>query len=497
MSTRAPVDGRSIGELLLDADYLARRLLMDVTGDDAPAMLRTWGEVVEAAADLWRALPSPPVGPADRATMNRLEQIARSQHRTQLARGWPGDGPADERLLGIAETFSRAADLARSPAGKNVRPRTAAGRADLGAARMRVMHTLYVGAHAVGVATRTHLQNIRTDTAPKRQLHLRLKPPPTPSQSRALKRLGAPWAAGRLAVAEELAGGYLGHRFSQVMRGEHYTPPPWGTGRLQDAFASWDVQAHRTLSSSPTVSNLALVTHTQAVIATGSAAILHAAASTGTLDVDTYQHRLAPALDATQQGWTRAAEAWDDLASRGERADPALARAANEVRAAVHQIAIDGTGWATPQVMEGRINLTEAAAAVHQAMVAASDVACVHRDGVDQSELSGSARAVAAWLRANTTDEEIEGADAAVVVPRAGDDNRAVTIPEAMRRSLSAHADQLMDTTVVAASAGSALIGAATGQQSAQPAHGRPHRRSKEKKPALSLGRDREPARPR
>ena len=46
-------DERSVGELLLDAEFISRQILMDVTGEDAPAMLRTWGEVVQSAAELW------------------------------------------------------------------------------------------------------------------------------------------------------------------------------------------------------------------------------------------------------------------------------------------------------------------------------------------------------------------------------------------------------------------------------------------------------------
>jgi len=44
-------DERSVGELLRDADVTTRQLLMDATGQDAPAMLRTWGEVVQLT---WR-----------------------------------------------------------------------------------------------------------------------------------------------------------------------------------------------------------------------------------------------------------------------------------------------------------------------------------------------------------------------------------------------------------------------------------------------------------
>ena len=53
-------DGRSVGELLLDADHTARDLLIDAPDLDAAVVLRTWGEVVQTAADLWAALPAPP-----------------------------------------------------------------------------------------------------------------------------------------------------------------------------------------------------------------------------------------------------------------------------------------------------------------------------------------------------------------------------------------------------------------------------------------------------
>src|SRR5665811_1752067 len=143
-------DERSVGELLLDADFTTRQGLMDVTGQDAPAMLRTWGELVQSAAELWATLPQPFRGttsPIDGITMARLESMSQAMHRDQVRRGWPGDGPSDERLLHVAETFTRAADLIGRRGG-HISPTDPAIRADLDAARMRIMHTLYVSAHS-------------------------------------------------------------------------------------------------------------------------------------------------------------------------------------------------------------------------------------------------------------------------------------------------------------------------------------------------------------
>ncbi|PWJ23350.1 hypothetical protein ATK17_3844 [Branchiibius hedensis] len=453
MSTSStPVDGRSIGELLLDADFQSRQLLLDVDGDDAAAMLRTWGEVVQAAGELWSALPPHRLSsPVDGATMQRLEAMSQAQHRVQLAQGWPGDGPPDERLLSIAGNLQRAAELAAGP-GRHVRPRTEAGRKDLDSARMRVMHTLYVGAHAVGVAVHQHVDDVRARST-KRASARELRGIPRGQD-----------AATRITAFEQLAGGYVGNGFSRVLAGEHYTPP-WGTGRLHQAFVAWDIQAHRTLAAAPSAANLNLVAGTQAMIATASTALLGAAAAAGRVDGDDYQHRLAPALDANQQSWARGANRWGTLSSRGERADPALVHAAGECRAAVHEIAFDRTRWATPDVMASRVDLADAAVTVQQAMIATAELACVYRDVVDQEpELQGSARIMAAWTReVDQTDPNRASTHdfSAPVSPADVHANRAVKIPDIVRQSLVSDADEVVEVSRAAMSATGALTNVA------------------------------------
>ncbi len=83
-------DRRSVGELLRDADHLARDLLLDLDGDQAAALLRTWGETVQAAAELWRSLPAPTPsvqGRADAEILTRLQAHAQRMHRRQLTVG--------------------------------------------------------------------------------------------------------------------------------------------------------------------------------------------------------------------------------------------------------------------------------------------------------------------------------------------------------------------------------------------------------------------------
>jgi hypothetical protein len=50
-------DTRTVGEMLHDTDHLARHLLMDVSGDDAGSLLRSWPTLVDASSQLWESLP--------------------------------------------------------------------------------------------------------------------------------------------------------------------------------------------------------------------------------------------------------------------------------------------------------------------------------------------------------------------------------------------------------------------------------------------------------
>src|SRR5674476_22535 len=434
-------DQRSVGELLLDADFTTRQLLMDVTGQDAPAMLCTWGEVVQSASELWATLPQPFRGttsPIDGVTIARLESMSQLMHRDQVRRGWPGDGPPDERLLHVAETLTRAADLIDRRGG-HIGPTDPAVRADLDAARMRIMHTLYVGAHSVGAAAQQHVADVELATT--RGMSDR--------ESRAVPR--GQDAINRLAAFEQLAGVYVGNQFARAAQGEH-VHGPHGTERLQQALIGWDIQAHRTLAATPTPANLLLASRTQAGIATAAAAILHAGARTGHVDAHAYEHRLAPTLDATQQAWTHVATRWAEMTSPASRTDLDLVQAAGEVRAAVREVAHDKTTWARPDVMAGRVDLGEAAQHLQQAL--SSDVAA------QDTSLTGPARAMSHRANADidrTADRGHRGKDVVWVTPGDVYANRTVTIPEPVRAGLVDAADTLVQTASNAMSAAACL----------------------------------------
>jgi hypothetical protein len=306
-------------------------------------------------------------------------------HRNQIRRDWPGDGPTDERLLRVAENFTRAADLVQIR-GSHIRPVDPAVSADVDAARMRIMHTLYICAHGVTVATQQLVRDVRSGSRGK-----------SSRETRAVAR--GQEAVCRLAAFEQLAGAYVGNRYVRIVQGEHVRGP-YATERLQQALIGWDIQAHRTLAAAPTASNLLLVARTQADLTSATARMLHAGARTGHVDGHAYQHRLSPTLDAAQRAWTHVAGRWAQLTAPGHRADPVLVDAANELSAAALEITHDKTTWAATDVIAGRVDLGEAAPILQQAMSAAVDVACVTRDvAAEDPHLTGPARAMA--LRAN------------------------------------------------------------------------------------------------
>ena len=264
-------DVRSVGEMLLDVDYLARQLLIEVTGDDAGHLVRGWPDVVSAAAEVWSALPPrrDPVTGEREPDMDRLLILAEGV-RGSLHTGWPGTGTSDPRVTQIADTLTRAARLIERYAGE-IPVERAAVRQDLDAARTRIMHGLYVTAHAVGVALHQHGRDRHRDASATGR--------PVPLSTRRSPYAVAPtgqWIQ-RLAVCERAAGSYLDRGFAHALAGEA-TRPLDDPGRLQRALTAWDIQAHRTLASAPTPTNVLLVTRTQGLIAGAGLVLVDAAA---------------------------------------------------------------------------------------------------------------------------------------------------------------------------------------------------------------------------
>ena len=381
-------DTRTVGEMLHDADHLARHLLMDVTGDDAGHLLRSWPALVDAGSRLWEALPGRRLDPVERdLPLQRLVSTT-STFTGFLARSgsWPGDGPTHAGVDQVTETLRTAGALiARYGAGVPAhQTRTAR---DIDATRARVMHTLYVTAHAITVALNNHGRDRVRDSrsqgrpVPLSRTHTAYAVPPTVA-----------WMQ-RVAKCENLAHSYLVGGFVTAVRGEAARSPD-EHDRIPRALAWWDIQAHRTLAHDPSAANLVLITRTQSLIAGASLTLLAAVADVRRHDIDATPHldRAHPAVARAAASWSRLGSRWHDLTRPSDRLDPALARAAGEVRTAYRELTHEVTTQASPETIASRPGLSRGFDASLDAFESAAELAHAVAEQAERNYLTGPAR---------------------------------------------------------------------------------------------------------
>jgi len=378
-------DVRSVGEMFFDVDYLARQLLMDVDGDAAGTLLRSWPKMVAAAEDLWASLPGrrPGVDERDRPITSLSAQAATIETSLAGRAAWPGQGATSPRIDQMTQTLMNAAALVRRYGAWIPHEQPDAHR-DLEAARMRIMHGLYLTAHAVNVALHEHGRDRVSDARSSgRRIHLAQHHSPY-----AIAPTGV-WI-DRMSACENTARSYLTERFTQALAGEAMRPFD-DPSRLPQALANWDIQTHRTLARDLQASNILLIARTQGLIAGASMVLVDAAAAVGVLE---RSERLVPAIAEAGRSWSNLASRWADLAPPGARLEQPLARGAAEVRAAYRQITHDKTTLASPEVIAGRPGLPQALLATLRAIESGSELAVVVAEKADAPDLTGPARAL-------------------------------------------------------------------------------------------------------
>ena len=448
-------DRRTVGELLADSDALARETLLDMSAEQAPAMVRTWGHVVQSAARLWAVLPPASLTPpSEPDVMVRLYQVGTGIGRSVSAGGWPGPGLTDDRLSQMAHNLSRAAFLVKRYGG-DVRPTTVETRADIAAARSRVMHGLYVGAHGTRVALTEHVKDmqhrLQIDARRRRPMSER----PTTGEI-----VAAQVMINRLGVFEQLAVGYVAaHPVTLASFGQAAATPR--ASRLQSALAGWDIQVHRTLAANPDSLDLVRVARVQALIASVAGIVTEAAATKGKLDRDLAEE-LRPRLEGSQVAWTRAAKRWAELTGPASRTDPALARAAGEVRAAIAATSSTQTGWATPDQLADRLDLAKTAKTLHLSLLAAVDVAYLTREvAANHPGLTAPAGVIAMRAQGEAelvSDQGETRHDGKVwATPHQIATNELIPLPEPARRGLVNLADDVIATSNRAVQAAASL----------------------------------------
>jgi hypothetical protein len=313
---------RTVGELLADSDQLARETLLEATPDHAPAMVRSWNQLVRSADELWAVLSSVPDSPSGLDPMERLRAVGEAIGRSVTAGHWPGQGPTDEHLTEIADNLTHARHLVE-PAGPSQQAPLEMQR-DIEDLHGQVMHTLYVAAHGTAVALGAHVTDLQHRLAAGERRRQPLAERPT-----LLEITAAQGMIARFDGFEQLAGAYLFGLPRSANADQMREAAP--ATRLKTALAAWEVQAHRTLANNPDPADLVRVARVQALITSTTSILTEAAARKGHIDNDVFQ-RLALALGANQVAWSRAAKRWGELTSPASRTDPALVGAASEVR---------------------------------------------------------------------------------------------------------------------------------------------------------------------
>ncbi|HRK48294.1 MAG TPA: hypothetical protein PK324_21880, partial [Nocardioides sp.] len=301
-------DVRSVGEMLFDVDYLARQLLMDVGGDDAGTLLRSWPTMVAAAEDLWASLPGrrPGADERDRPITRLSAQASTIESSLSGRKAWPGQGPTNPRVDQMTQTLLTAAALVRRYGAEIPHEQPDAHR-DLEAARTRLMHGLYLTAHAVNVALHDKGRDRVNDARGQGRL-VQLAQHHSPY---AIAPMGV-WV-DRVSACESTARSYLTDRFAQALAGEAIRTVD-DPGRLAQAMATWDIQSHRALARDLEPSNILLITRTQGLVAGASMVLVDAATTAGDATFELNAQLFQANLLVPRGEWQRAEQTvWQTL----------------------------------------------------------------------------------------------------------------------------------------------------------------------------------------
>ena len=384
-------DRRSVGELLAECDLSTRRLLFDPGALDAAAMVRTWPEVVQTAHELLDALPTANpvirpgksgggVGGGGDLTGERLHLMATALDLNLRRRVWPGAaGPADAQLLTVAGNLQRAHDLVRRHLRVTDTPAPAV-LADAEAARTKILHTLYVGSHAISLAVRAQIGEAR----------FRQRTVSVTQHRGQLTALHV--AQSRLAAFEQVAGTEVYRTFPAATTGEHRERP--APDRLSSALAGWDIQAHRALAKAPSMAHLAEVTRVHATTLALTRVVLAAAAAHFAIDSRTHRAQLEPRLSAAESAWGTLHATVRDLTGHAHRnVNPDLRTAGAELVHALSEMVLDGTAVADATTIAKRVDLASTARTLTDALDSPQQISMILIDAALDPRTRVSARA--------------------------------------------------------------------------------------------------------
>lgn len=359
-------DVRSVSELLLEGDLTSRRMLMDAEQFDAAALAAAWSGLLQAAEDFVSVLPRRGAGPEIvlpstardpslgrlRAVTDRLEGLRQNHH-------WLASAPANGELMTVVGNLIRARDLVVAHHRAQPVPPEDVLR-DGAAARARVIHTLWVSAHAMSLAAR-HASQAQTAGSRGRPAWRE-------------REASAPSAVMKIADSlEQLAGEEVRRTFPTALTGEWREVPE--TSRLRESLAAWEIEARRVLAGNPTAADRSEVLRIQGAILAMGRVLLGVAAHGGVVDSGGFQDEVAPRLLEVEARIGCVQNLFRDLAFRGAGPlDERLSASGSEVVLAHTELILDGSSVASPSVIARRTDLKVTARDVLGALPAAVGV---------------------------------------------------------------------------------------------------------------------------
>lgn len=442
-------DGRSVGELVRDASITARGMLWDPE-HDAAAKVRSWSDLVQAAASLWTALPAATTARDEQ--LDHLTNVTATMQRAIDRTDWPGPGRRDPDMESITHDLTRATALVSRRIPDAARFVEGADAAE--SPKARILHTLHVTSHAVNLAVQHHQRNLK-------DVHPRL----ARTRSHAREVRNTTDLRNRLTSIEANLENLIDLRWPNNLATEpkaDATEPV----RLDDALTAWRHHAHRSISSTPTIATVLRLADTQRQLAFTTTVLSGAAAHLGITE-RVPQKRLHPHLINLEAAWGTLYRRLEPFASRIDRPPNELLQAAAELRSAQRELTHDKANLATPEQMATRTDLAAATRRLHQNLNTGANLAYLIVDVIETGYLRVPARAAhqhSMMLRENSPSTALEprvasdtrSPDVAAITPADLHQNRPVKLPDQVRDALLNSTTQLIQRAVIADAASSA-----------------------------------------
>lgn len=404
----------SAGELMDRANVLARDLLYEAPHRDGRAMLRAWGEVVEGASELWHQLPQRSDLPGSgRQVIDQLERSARTLHRSA-----GGGIDVDPTLQEIGQMFTEAAGLiTRSGVIDRREPNrwTEAQLRDSFAARVNIMHTLYVASHAVAVGLAKTAAEERGD--PRLRVH----------------RVTAEELRHQVLGIEQITHSYINGHYPHALDGRHREPAD--DTRIPGAIAAWDVCAQRALTREPTTHAMTRVAGAAFKASVHVHALWRATVESGQVDPRTFENEIGPALDTMIERWGEAHQHFQQLTHPHDSSPLVLSKAGWELVDSMREVTAATRMAASAQDISGRVDGESLVRSLFRFHATMAGVTSVFHEAARNAPLLVDARAANNIARAISADDgpgALPSQDT-IVAPRDVLLKRAIPIPDGIR----------------------------------------------------------------